>query len=255
MAKIFSNSSTICISIDLDWACEEAIETTLDFFQKKGIPLTVFTTHDSEVVRERINTLEVGLHPYFHQDSDHGPSISKTIETVFNLPHNLNAYRSHRFIISNEIKHEMKEAGMICSSNVCTNLEVLSPFHDRINILEVPIFLEDGGYLYNRNPLEMNSQLKAKIGSPGIKMIVLHPMHFTLNSPNWDFMVGIKKSVRRHQWKEMSAKMLSSLLFNGIGIRTFIEDFIEQADILNVKYCNLREIVDKYEKPVNSLAE
>lgn len=221
------SNSTIVVTIDVDWACETALESTLDFFQKKNIPITLFSTHDSAVIRERIKDIDVGLHPYFHQNSDHGGSVQQTIETISAFPHNIPAYRSHRFITSNEIEESMKNAGMVCSSNVCGNLEILPVFYTRINLLEIPIFMEDGGYLYNSHPLFLHPSFIDKISQPGVKVIVIHPMHFSVNTPNWNYMVRIKKSMSRIQWRNLSTPNLADLNFPGRGIRHFIEDFIE----------------------------
>jgi hypothetical protein len=72
----------------------------------------------------------------------------------------------------------MAEAGMLISSNVCTDLEIVLPFTDRFGFLEVPIFLEDGGYLWRQHSLAMNQQLKNTVLGPGTKILIIHPMHF-----------------------------------------------------------------------------
>jgi len=40
--------SGIAVTVDLDWACEPAIEYTLGYLDKNKIPYTVFTTHNSK---------------------------------------------------------------------------------------------------------------------------------------------------------------------------------------------------------------
>lgn len=66
----------IVITVDLDWACEAAIVDVLDWLRATAIPTTVFITHRSAVVTDRLDELEVGLHPYFAPDSSHGDSLA-----------------------------------------------------------------------------------------------------------------------------------------------------------------------------------
>ncbi|ROT47775.1 hypothetical protein EDM02_00595 [Candidatus Cardinium hertigii] len=64
--------------------------------------------------------MDVGLHPYFGLHSSHGSTIEEGVKYVTALPHNLVAFRCHRFAICNASKQAMIEAGMVLSSNVCT---------------------------------------------------------------------------------------------------------------------------------------
>jgi len=150
----------IIITVDLDWACEPAIEETLDFLKNQKIKPTVFITHRSAAVETCMDEIEVGLHPYFSPGSSHGSTIDEVTKHVMDLPHNLAAFRCHRFAICNSSQQAMAEAGMLISSNVCTDLEIVEPFKDRFGLLEVPIFLEDGGYLWRKHPLVMPQAVK-----------------------------------------------------------------------------------------------
>ena len=236
------NNSSVAVTIDIDWACESAIEYTLDYFANMKIPVTVFTTHDSKVIRERLDNLEVGLHPYFHLDSMHGATIEETIESVLKLPHNIKSFRCHRFITSNEIQKGMKDAGMISSSNICTNLETINPFYNRYNILEFPIFWEDGGFLYNGHDLTISQKFVKKISSNGLKTIVIHPMHFALNTPDWDFMVKIKCNTNRTEWNSMSGDTLKKLKNRNRGIFNFLEDIFNQIKRSCDMFCTIGDM-------------
>ena len=59
-----SNLNGFCFTIDIDWASEFAIKNILDFFEENNIPLTVFSTHKSHYLEEKLSTtgLDVGLH-------------------------------------------------------------------------------------------------------------------------------------------------------------------------------------------------
>src|SRR6056297_3208949 len=143
----------LIVTVDLDWAPEPAIEETLDFLQNRGIIPTVLATHRSPRVEASLCEIEVGLHPFFHPNSSHGKTIEAVIDSVKAIPHNVPAFRGHRYASCNESNKLMLEAGMKLASNICTDLEIVPPFIDRIGLIQVPIYFEDGGYLWNNHPL------------------------------------------------------------------------------------------------------
>ncbi len=219
----------IIITLDLDWACEPAIEETLEYLDDLGISPTVFVTHSSPSVEARLNRIEVGLHPYFAPDSSHGSTITEVVTHVMKLPHNIPAFRCHRFATCNASKQAMLEAGMQISSNVCTDLELVSPFRDRLGLLEVPIFLEDGGYLWRKHPLEMCESLKSAFSEPGVRVITIHPMHFVINTPHFAYMTQIKQSMSRLEWQNLSRAQIKALAWKGQGIKDLLLELIKLA--------------------------
>lgn len=221
--------SHLIVTIDTDWACEPAIEETLDFLKDQQISPTIFITHRSPAIEANLNEIEVGLHPYFDPNSSQGSTISEVVRHVMDLPHNLPAFRCHRFANCNLSRQAMVEAGMLISSNVCTDMEVVPPFRDRFGLIEVPIFLEDGGYLWRKNPLELRPNLVEKIQGPGLKVLLIHPMHFAVNTPHFDYMYQIKKSVRQEEWKNMTQSTLNKHRWKGRGIRNLIIELLKNA--------------------------
>jgi hypothetical protein len=219
----------LIVTIDVDWACEAAIEDTLDSLDELNVLPTIFVTHRSPRIEASLNKLAVGLHPYFGTNSSHGSNISQVVEHILGLPHNFPAFRCHRFAICNSSRQAMVEAGMIISSNICTDLEIVAPFKDRFGLLEVPIFMEDGGYLWRKHSLEISQKFKEKIQSQGLKVITLHPMHFAINTPNFEYMYEIKQSMSREEWIGMSKDTLNKLRRKGRGIRDLILELIELA--------------------------
>jgi hypothetical protein len=216
----------IVVTVDIDWACEAAIALTLDWMQERGIRATIFSTHHSARVEEALSTDEVGLHPYFDVTSSHGRTIADVVAHVRRLPHNLAAFRCHRYATSNEAQLAMYDSGMRLSSNVCTDLAIVPPFRTRVGLLEFPIFLEDGGYLLQRHPLHVEDRLLGLLMAPGLKVLTIHPMHFALNTPEFDFMRTIKRSASREEWMAMTATHIQRLQWNGRGVRDLIVDVL-----------------------------
>jgi hypothetical protein len=231
----------VIVTIDLDWACEPAIEYTLDFLLSLNIFPTVFITHRSPSVEACMNKIEVGLHPYFDKNSSHGSTISEVVNHIMSLPHNSSSFRCHRFAICNTSKQAMAEAGMLISSNVCTDLETILPFRDRFGLLEVPIFLEDGGYLWRKHPLEIKPELIQAMSKIGPKVITIHPMHFAINTPDFSYMYKIKQSMNRAAWIGMTQEKLQTLRWKGRGIRDLFTELLQMP----TKTLSLKDLYNK----------
>ena len=236
--------SEFIITIDLDWACEAAIEQTLDFFYEQSIKPIIFSTHNSKVIESVINDLEVGLHPYFAQNSSHGSTITEVVKHVMDLPHNIPAFRCHRFANCNLSNQAMVDAGMKISSNVCTDLEIIPSFKNRFGLVELPIFIEDGGYLWRNHQLKISEELKKKIKNKNAKTILIHPMHFAINTPNFKYMYDIKQSVNRSEWNNLTAENLNQLSWKNRGIRDVMIDIIT----LGTKFSSLHELLAFHQK-------
>ncbi len=216
----------VAVTVDLDWACEAAIVALLDHLRAEKIPVTLFATHVSQRVLSCMDELEVGLHPHFGQGSSHGATQDEVVRSVLALPHNLAAFRCHRFAVSNEIRAAMIGAGMQVSSNVCADLEVVPPFRERSGLLEIPIFLEDGGYLQRQRSLTSMDELAPLLDLPDPKVLVLHPMHFAINTPRFDYMTNLKGSVTRSAWISLHSAALDAHRWRGRGIRDFVVDLL-----------------------------
>lgn len=214
----------LAVTIDLDWCSEAATEETLDYLAARRIPVTVFATHHSPRVAAALGEVEVGLHPFFGEGSSHGGTVEEVVRCVATIPHNLPAFRCHRFGVSNEVREAMAAAGMRISSNVCTDLEIVPPFMDRCGLVEVPIFFEDGGYLGRGRGLD------APIAADGTAVILLHPMHFTLNTPHFGYMAEIKRKVSREAWNAMDRGALDLLRWGGLGIRDTAVALLDGAE-------------------------
>lgn len=221
--------NALAVTIDLDWACEAAIEETLDAFAEICVPVTVFATHRSPRVEAALDELEVGVHPYFASDSSHGATIDEVVDHVLDLPHNLAAFRCHRFASCNGSREALARAGFRISSNVCTDLEVLPPFADRYGCLELPIFMEDGGFLLRGHPLAIGGRLARGLEQQGTKIIVVHPMHFALNTPHFDYMAAIKRSTTRERWRAFTRRDLEALRWRSRGIRDLMLEVVSAA--------------------------
>lgn len=216
-------------TLDIDWASEAAISEALERLAKFGISPTVFSTHDSKVLRSALSTLAVGLHPFFDPDSSHGTTVEEVASYVAALPHNLAAYRCHRFQRSNASELAMRQIGMRAVSNVCGDCDAPSPFRNRHGMLEIPAALEDGGYLERGHPLTLGGPIQRLLDLGRDVVVILHPMHLVLNSPSLAWMRRIKDRASRSEWNALDPDTLDEMRWRGRGIADVVQELLGLA--------------------------
>lgn len=148
--EILSHESLVCLTMDIDWASEYAIEQALDVFGKRKLPVTVFLTHKSHVIDRAMAEGEIkcGIHPNFMPDSSQGSSYQEVVDFCFDLLPNARVFRAHRYYDGNDPMEALTSHGIVCESNICTLMDILPPFLHRSQTVSFPIFWEDGAYLY-----------------------------------------------------------------------------------------------------------
>jgi len=74
------------------------------------------------------------------------------------------------------------------------------------------------------------TKLKNALQAEDIKVLLIHPMHFVLNTPHFNYMYEIKQSMSRSQWTHRTGQQLNALRWKGDGIRNLIIDVINHTD-------------------------
>lgn len=242
--KIIEKETIVCFTSDIDWASEYAIKSTIDFFKNKNIPLTMFLTHESEVVKKALekNEIKVGLHPNFMPDSSQGDDYGKVIDFCFNIFPNAIGYRSHRYYSVNDTVEMMIKRGIKFESNICTLLDNMPPFLHRNGIIEFPIFFEDGAYLLNNEKVDFKN-FEEDFLSSGLKVINIHPMHLMLNTPYFKYTREIKDKLSRYEWNNLTKESLEKISYKGNnGIKKVIEDMLESVVKNKLKTMYLEDV-------------
>lgn len=223
-------ANALCFTMDIDWASESAIQYAVSYFLDAGIPLTVFCTHKSQyldgLIRE--GKIDAGIHPNFMQPSSQGKTEDEIIRFCLEAVPEVRAFRCHRWFAVNDIYEKLYALGFRYESNICTLLDPVRPFLHRSGMISFPVFLEDGAYLYHKLDLNFDT-VKSCFGSPGLKVINIHPMHFALNTPYFSYMRDIKDRVSRENWNNMSERELQGLRFMGHGIADFTRELVRFA--------------------------
>lgn len=237
----------ICFTTDLDWAPEEAIKKTLDVLIGNELKPTVFVTHQSKVIEEYANKIDLGIHPNFIQPSSQGENPEAIVDTLENIVPNTKVFRCHRWFSSNDVYDLLKKRGFEYESNLCTNMDLAEPFLHRSGMISFPTFFEDGAYIADHNRFDFEKEQKLFLQN-GLKIINMHPMHYALNTPFFQYTRDIKDRLTREEWNGMSKDTLAELEYKELGIRSFIDDLISFTKQENVKIVSLKEVYNWIER-------
>lgn len=170
--------TTLFLTADIDWAPEFVIEWFLKELETFGVQVTLFATHDSPLLREAPAWCEIALHP----DYTRGGSRQELEEKLVRL-HEIypaaRGMRGHRNVFGNQIAEWGAKRGIrYDASSHCDQLPFLQPWRDSFGLTRIPYFWEDGIHLDKKLPLSWDG---VPLGTPGLKVINVHPVLLYLN--------------------------------------------------------------------------
>jgi hypothetical protein len=184
-------SKTIFITMDLDWACDEVIEDSLNLIDDAGIPVTIFVTHQTSLLeRMRKNSLiRLGIHPNFNPllnnqgDKDY-LTVIREIKSL--VPEAVSA-RSHGLVNSTGILQAFQDAGITHDLNLFIPFSPgvnLKPFRHFNGMLRLPYFFEDD--VQCQLEKRWKSEEHILQSGDGLRIFNFHPIHLFLNSEKLD---------------------------------------------------------------------
>jgi hypothetical protein len=191
----FQGDTIICLSLDLDWACDEVINDTLSLLTERGLVATVFITHPGVTLPEGF---EGGLHPNYRPSGDFAreyfieagvePTAYRDLEYYgYILRRTKRMYpeavgvRSHSMIFDSVLLSLYQDAGVQYDSTYILPLvEGLRPFHVGFSILEFPVYFNDHFELKN-NFVGLDAS-KLNFDLPGLKILQFHPQMIYINA-------------------------------------------------------------------------
>lgn len=165
----------VCFSMDLEWAPDEVLEPVLELFRRLQLPVTVFATHKTPLLTSPPTGVEVGIHPDFFRNPDHGAHLLSLLAAYPAA----RGVRTHRLFEYSALLQLFHEHGLSWDSSqqlwMCPHLR---PYRHPSGIARLPIYWEDDDYLclgpdWNAEAL--------KLGEPGIKCLDFHPFWLYMN--------------------------------------------------------------------------
>ncbi len=234
-----------CFTSDIDWASEAVMEEYFRLLPPELLRLTVFVTHRSEVIERAFlaGRLQRGIHPNFLPGSSHGDSFREVIETCMAFAPEATCSRSHRGFDVTDTAHLLHNDFHIrcCSNTITTLTPKITPYWLESKLLQVPVFFEDGSFLYNELGLSIEPY-RQYFTAPGIKVISLHPMNMVFNTPRLAWMRQIKDSMSREAFNHIDAEMIERCRNRERGIFDTATDILNLAQQLNAPILTLDEI-------------
>lgn len=186
----YKDLNTIYLTFDIDWACDEVLEDTIDLVEGANVCATWFVTHDTPLLKRlRDNPkFELGIHPNFNNilagrpDSHNGKSAEEIVERLLALVPEAKSVRSHSMTQSSVLLQLFWEKGLThdCNHFIPHQAEMeLRPWHLWTGLVKIPYFWEDdASVIYGENLEEIGMLTQRK----GLKVFDFHPIHVFLNT-------------------------------------------------------------------------
>lgn len=242
---IWDEQPVFCFTSDIDWASEAVIERYFQQLPMDFLKLTVFVTHKSEVIEREFQAgrLQRGIHPNFLPGSSHGNTFREVIETCLSFAPEATCTRSHRAFDVTDTAHLLhNEYHFKCCSNTITTLTPkITPYWLESKLLQIPVFFEEGSFLYNRLGLSIQPYLKF-FTAPGLKVISFHPINMAFNTPEIAWMRQIKDSLSREEFNHIDADMIDRRKNRERGAFDLVTEIIDLAQRLQAPVLTLDEI-------------
>lgn len=189
--KSLEDIELMAMTFDIDWACDEVLNDTIDIIENANIESTWFITHNTTLLdRLRANPkFELGIHPNFNPLLEgmqpHGNNCEQVVKKLMTFVPEAKAVRSHSTTQSSQLFEVFKSVGLTYECNHFIpwylNLE-LKPWKLWNGLIRVPYFWEDDVsclYGYKEKMIDLVNQ-------SGLKVFDFHPIHVFLNTESLD---------------------------------------------------------------------
>jgi ubiquinone/menaquinone biosynthesis C-methylase UbiE len=231
------NGPLFCLTSDVDWASDYAIGELLRFAGSVGIAPTVFATHPTTALQDRV---EVGIHPNFLPGSTHGSDPSSVIDNMLAAYPRARASRSHHFVDSSDISHRMFERGLLYDSNLCLHLQDgIVPLRMGSGPIRFPVFWEDDVHWSMEHGDWSVERYLERFTTHGLKILNIHPFFFAANIPGQEFYEKVK-----HHIKTLSAETVREVRYDGPGVRTFAEALLKELRNRGFQFHTLHQLYE-----------
>ena len=232
----------ICFTSDIDWAPDAVVKEMLDIFEEYNVKCTLFTTHESDVIKfSESNLFEVAIHPNFNNSllQGNGRSAEDIIYELMEIYPNAKGVRSHSMTHATPLLNIYKKFHLKYESNLFIpyNYE-LKPYICWTGITRIPYNWEDDihfsyGKSFLYDPFE-NSKIHIE---NGYFVFDFHPIHVFLNTDNAE--TYNKAKTFYHNVNELQNYRNRK----NIGTRDFLISLLTKIKEMKYKTFKLSELV------------
>lgn len=229
----------ICLTFDIDWMPEFAIEEILLILEKYNLKATLFCTHKLINIKDSTN-VELALHPNFFPNSSQG---NKEDEILCNLKTwfpNAIGMRTHRLFWYSGLLNKIKKYDLVYDSSLFTPFQQgLKPFNE-LGITRIPFWWGDNYHL--RSNLSLNTIELPFLMEPGIKIFDFHPINIYLNTNDTLYIQNIKSKI--HPLNLQTKKNLDIYKVSNDGIGSFFYLLCKFIYYNKIKTYTMKEILN-----------
>ena len=222
----------IVFSLDIDWAPEEVIKDSLALFELYNIKCTLFSTHDSQVIKNsNKNLFEVAIHPNFNNLIDgnaDGESATKIIEDLIEIYPDAKGVRSHSMTQSSKLLGLFKKKGLIYDSNQFLPYNwSIAPYECWTGIKRIPYNWEDDIHFIYKKSFKFDFE---EIYDENKNFIFdFHPVHIYLNT---DSELTYNRA-KKHYQNPSELKKFKNV--NQLGTRDYLLNLLKFIQLNNIE--------------------
>ncbi len=229
-----SDADAVAITLDVDWAPEEAIATAVETLEQHGVGATFFGTHRSAVLDGLDATRhEVALHPNFN---DAGGDLERPVADLKALYPNARGARSHSLFVSSHVLTTYRRHGLSYEANIFLDGHPgLRPVLRFSDLVSIPFNWSDDKHLERERPFDVESLGLAR---PGLKVFNFHPIHVFMNTTS-DAHYG---SYRAHY---QDPEALREHIADGAGVGSLFAALVAELSRQGRAPVLMREIGDR----------
>jgi len=187
----------LIVTLDVDWAPDFVIDHVAGLLRAHGVKATWFITHDSPAVRalQQDANFELGLHPNYLPGSSQGATTEEVLKFLFAIAPGAVSVRSHAVVQSGPLlNHYVKHTPLRIDSTIfLSEMPHIRPVKHLLPdgfLWRVPFFWADDFELCKQPP-QWNFESYPAV--PGLKVMMFHPIHIFLNSPDLAFYADFKR--------------------------------------------------------------
>ena len=235
MVKPQDNS--IVVTIDVDWANDEVLEETLNWFLQQNVKLTVFATHSTSVLQGLDpGQVEIGVHPNLLSIpmNDYG-AIQSAVERLLEMYPNAVGVRCHSLVQSTRLLDVLARLGFRYEANVFLPYQTgIKPFRLWNGLIRIPHFYEDDLRCAYGRSFDVSS---LPLEQPGLKVFDFHPIHIYLNTDSLERYEAAKPY-------QNLPKELAPFRNHNQGTKTLAEELLKYITQNSHQTHTMREIAD-----------
>lgn len=232
-----THSPLFCLTSDVDWASEFAIDTFLELLNEFGVKPTIFATHasprlDAALARDEV---ELGIHPNLLPGSTHGHDVASVVDHLCGLFPAARTFRAHAFRDDTPLTDELVRRGFVYDSNLCLFLQSdLTPLRHHSGLVRFPVFWEDDVHYRNTGGDWDVAKYLPAFTTPGLKVLNVHPFMVAANIPNAYYYRSVKAHI-----PTLGPENIDRVRYDGEGVGTFLRRLLEALSARGERFYTL----------------